>query len=249
MAYEVTKRIKGHDYRYVVESYRDPQTKRRKTKWTYVGALDGDGVRAAVVRARKHVTKDDVIAAVAKLLEFRDPEHVTVSVIAKEAGISRSTFYRLFPDERKVFSAALSKIRDEFLLSLPSLDDSVQTIEEARATFRRWCEARFSLIGRQRAILHAISLGYRGKIPLRLERPLLTLDSLASLEAFLKALQGAGIAAIPDSAGMSRAILGSLVALRVAPRFMKPDYTYLMPEFEELHAMFERAIFSLECAT
>jgi hypothetical protein len=82
-----------------------------------------------------------------------------------------------------------------------------------------------------------------------LERPLLTLDSLASLEAFLKALQGAGIAAIPDSAGMSRAILGSLVALRVAPRFMKPDYTYLMPEFEELHAMFERAIFSLECAT
>jgi AcrR family transcriptional regulator len=245
MAYEVTKRIKGHDYRYVVESYRDPQTKRRKTKWTYVGALDGDGVRAPVARARKHVTKDDVIAAVAKLLEFRDPEHVTVSVIAKEAGISRSTFYRYFPDERKVFSAALLKICNDFLLSLPSLDNSVRTVAEARATFRGWCEARFTSIGRQRAILHAISNGYRGKMPILVERSLLAVNALESLETFLKELQVAGIAAIPDTAGMSRAILGSLVALRVTPRLIRPEYTYLMPEFEELHAMFERAIFNL----
>jgi AcrR family transcriptional regulator len=249
MAYEVTKRIKGHDYRYVVESYRDPQTKRRKTKWTYVGALDGDGVRAAVVRARKHVTKDDVIAAVAKLLEFRDPEHVTVSVIAKEAGISRSTFYRYFPDERKVFNAALLKICNDFLLSLPPLDSPVRTVSEARATFRRWCEARFSLIGRQRAILHVISHGYRGKMPILVERSLLAVDALESLEAFLKVLQVAGIAVIPDTAGMSRAILGSLIALRVTPRLIRPEYTYLMPEFEELHAMFERAIFNLERPT
>jgi AcrR family transcriptional regulator len=246
MAYEVTKRIKGHDYRYVVESYRDPQTKRRKTKWTYVGALDGDGVRAPVVRARKHVTKDDVIAAVARLLESRGPEHVTVSVIAKEAGISRSTFYRYFPDERKAFNTALSKVRDEFLLSLPSLDNSVRTIEEARVTFRQWCEERFRLIGRQRAIMHAISHGYRGKMPLQLERSLLAVDSLLSLEAFLKALEVAGIAAIPDTAGMSRAVLGSLIALRLTPHFIRPEYAYFVPEFEELHAMFERAIFNVE---
>jgi len=227
-----------------VESYRDPQTKRRKAKWTYVGAIDGDVVRAPVVHARKHVTKGDVIAAVARLLEFRDPDHVTVSVIAREAGISRSTFYRYFPDERKAFNAALLHICDEFLLSLPSLDCSVQTIEEARATFRRWCEARFSLIGRQRALLHAISRGYHGKVPLRLERSLLTIDSLASLEVFLKSLQSAGIATIPDTAGMARAILGSLVALRVTPHFIRPEYMYFVPEFEELHALFDRAIFS-----
>jgi hypothetical protein len=39
--------------------------------------------------------------------------------------------------------------------------------------------------------------------------------------------------------------IGSLVALRVTPRFINPEYTYLMPEFEELHAMFERAIFGV----
>jgi AcrR family transcriptional regulator len=246
MAYQVTKRIKGRDYRYVVESYRDPQTKRRKTKWTYVGALDGDSVRTPVVRARKRVTKGDVIAAVARLLEFRDPEHVTVSVIAREAGISRSTFYRYFPDELKVFNAALSQIRDQFLLSLPELDCSVQTAGEGRATFHQWCEARFRLIGRQRAIMHAISQGYRGKMPLRLERSLLSEDSRASLEAFLKALQVAGITAIPDAAGLSRAILGSLIALRMTSRFIKPEYAYFVPEFEELYAMFERAIFNVE---
>jgi AcrR family transcriptional regulator len=246
MAYEVTKRIKGRDYRYVVESYRDPETNRRKAKWTYVGALDGDSVRTPAVRARKHVTKSDVVAAVAKLLEFRDPEHVTVSVIAREAGISRSTFYRYFPNELKVFNAAVSRIRDQFLLSLPELDSSVRTAEDARATFRRWTEARFRLIGRQRAILHAISQGSRGKIPLRLERSLMTVDSLASLEAFLRALQLAGIAAIPDAAGLARAVLGSLIALRVTPHFIRPEYAYFVPEFEELHAMFERAIFNLE---
>lgn len=246
MAYEVTKRIKGHDYRYVVESYRDPQTKRRKTKWTYVGALDGDGVRTPVVRTRKHVTKGDVVAAVAKLLEFRDPEHVTVSVIAREAGISRSTFYRYFPDERKVFNAALLKICDDFLLSLPSLDCSVRTIEEARATFRRWCESRFSSVGRQRAILHAISHGYRGKMPIRFERSLLAVNALGSLEAFLKGLQVAGIAVIPDATGTSRAILGSLIALSMIPRFISPEYAYFVPEFEDLHAMFERVIFNVD---
>ena len=126
------------------------------------------------------------------------------------------------------------KICDEFLLSLPSLDCSVRTIEEARVTFRRWCEARFSLIGRQRAILHAISHGYRGKMPIRFDRSLLAVNALASLEAFLKALQVAGIAVIPDAAGMSRAILGSLIALSMIPRFIKPEYTHFVPEFEAL---------------
>jgi AcrR family transcriptional regulator len=244
VAYEVTKRINGRDYRYVVESYRDPDTSRRKAKWTYVGALDGDGVRAPVARPHKHVTKADVVAAVAKLLQFRDPEHVTVSVIAREAGISRSTFYRYFPDERKAFNSAILRICNEFLTSLPSLDESVRTIEEARATFRRWCEARFRLIGSQRAILHAISRDYRGKMPLQLERSLLTVNPLGSLETFFKALDSAGIATIPDAAGMSRAILGSLIALSLTPNLIRPEYAYFVPQFEEVYAMFERAIFN-----
>lgn len=50
----------------------------------------------------------------------------------------------------------------------------------------------------------------------------------------MKALQVAGIAVIPDAAGMSRAILGSLIALSMIPRFIKPEYTHFVPEFEAL---------------
>jgi hypothetical protein len=32
----------------------------------------------------------------------------------------------------------------------------------------------------------------------------------------------------------------------MTPRFIKPEYAYFVPEFEELYAMFERAIFNVE---
>ena len=41
MAYEVTKQIKGRDYRYRVESRLNPETGRPATRWTYLGKLEG----------------------------------------------------------------------------------------------------------------------------------------------------------------------------------------------------------------
>jgi len=38
MAYQVTKLIAGREYRYHVEGFRDPKTKRVKQRWTYLGA-------------------------------------------------------------------------------------------------------------------------------------------------------------------------------------------------------------------
>lgn len=240
MAYQVTKRIKGHDYRYVVQTYRDPDTKRRRTKWTYVGALDGEAVREPVARAPKQATKDDIVAAAAKLLEFRDLEHVTVAVVAREAGISRSTFYRHFPDEREVFTAALARMRDEAVRVIPPLDHGARTVGEARATFRRWFEAKVEAIGRLRPIRRALLDGYRGKTQLGLECPA---SAEASLEAFLRALALAGIVSIPDPAAMSRAIVGSMIAVVIAPHVMRAEYASFAPDLKDLHAMFDRAIF------
>jgi AcrR family transcriptional regulator len=243
MAYQVTKRIKGHDYRYLVESYSDPENKRRKAKWTYVGAVEDGTVRAPASRPRrKHVTKDDIVAAAARLLEFRDPEHITVSVVATEAGVSRSTFYRYFPDERNLFSAALARIGDEVIRALPRLD-AVRTIGEAQAVFRRWCQAHYGSIGQQRAIRSALFGGDRGKLGVQLARSLMTEDPFASLEAFLRTLDENGIAPIADPGGMSRAILGTMVAVRFKSVFIDPEHSIPEPTFEELHAMLERAVF------
>jgi AcrR family transcriptional regulator len=243
VAYEVTKRIKGHDYRYAVEAYRDPKTQRRRTKWTYVGAVDRGGVRAPARAGRKHVTKDDIVTAAAKLLEFRDPEHVTVSVVAKEAGVSRSTFYRHFPDERELFGAALARIADDAIRALPKLNGASQTTGEARASFRRWSEAHYRSIGQQRAIRRALLEGQRGKLGVRLAKSLMTENPFASLEAFLQALDKAGVAVIADPAGMSRGILGTMVAVRLKSILIDPEHNFPEPSFEELHAMLERAVF------
>ncbi|MGB8907541.1 MAG: TetR/AcrR family transcriptional regulator [Candidatus Cybelea sp.] len=244
MAYEVTKRIKGRDYRYAVEAYRDPESQRRKAKWTYVGAVENGAVRAPGRPSRKHVTKDDIVAAAARLLEFRDPEHVTVSVVSREAGVSRSTFYRYFPDEREFFSAALARIADDAMGSLPSLDGAARTIEEARGAFRRWYEAHYRSVGQQRAIRRALLAGERGKLAVRRAKSLMTHDPFAQLEAFLRALQEAGVAAIADARGMSRAILGSMLAVRLKSIMIDPEQYLPEPTFEELHCVAERAIFS-----
>jgi AcrR family transcriptional regulator len=243
MAYEVTKRIKGHEYRYAVEAYRDPESQRRKSKWTYVGAVEGGAVRAPTRAGRKHVTKDDIVIAAAKLLEFRDPEHVTVSVVAREAGVSRSTFYRYFPDERELFSAALARIADEAMGSLPPLDGAARTKEEARAAFHRWYEAHYRSIGQQRAIRRALLAGQRGKLAVKRAKSLMTHDPFAQLEAFLRELNDAKVAAIPDPSGMARAIVGSMLAVRLKSIVIDPEHDLPEPTFEELHSVAERAIF------
>ena len=43
VAYKVTKRIGGRAYLYRVESQRDPETGRRRNRWTYLGRAPGDG--------------------------------------------------------------------------------------------------------------------------------------------------------------------------------------------------------------
>jgi AcrR family transcriptional regulator len=243
MAYEVTKRIKGRDYRYLVETQLDPQTKRRKAKWTYVGPVVGDGVREVVAHRSKHVTEDDIVAAAAKLLEARDPEYVTVAVIAAAAGASRSTFYRYFENRERVLNAALVRLTDMAIREHPRLDSEVRTMEAARATFRAWCAAHYQSIGGLRAIRKMISEGYHGKVKIGLVRSLLKRDPWAELEAFFRAIDKAGVAQIPDPSALSQAVLGSMIAVKYVPYLTSRSETLNLPAFEHLYPMFERALF------
>lgn len=88
MAYQVTKRIRGRDYGYLVDCYRDPITGSRRSRWR-------------TIRSRKRV---------GRLLEHRDPRNLTVGVIVKEACASHSTFYRHFPDRTSAIRAGLKQI-------------------------------------------------------------------------------------------------------------------------------------------
>jgi hypothetical protein len=76
MAYQVTKLIAGREYRYHVEGFRDPKTKRVKQRWTYLGRVKGNALTSVRRRSREDV-RARILAAVLDLLDKRDVAHVT----------------------------------------------------------------------------------------------------------------------------------------------------------------------------
>jgi AcrR family transcriptional regulator len=243
MAYEVTKRIKGRDYRYLVEAYRDPETKRSKARWQYVGAVGDDGtVHSAVDRApRKRVTRDDIIAATAELLEFRTPEHITVSVILARSGASRSTFYRHFPNHQKALSAALARMADSLLKGLPSFEPP-RSLEDAKQQLRHWCETYYRTIGAKEALRRAALPSPPGKGGVPIDISMLTEDPAARLSAFLQQVNDAGFASIENPLTVAETIRGIHFALR-ATAFLAPQHELALPKYDAVYSLIERSIF------
>jgi len=97
MAYEVIKRVSGRAYRYRVESFRDPETKRVRGKWTYIGRVEGEGTLSAERKARPS-SRDRLLDALERLLETQDLAALSTGMVASEAGLAYGTFYRYFKD-------------------------------------------------------------------------------------------------------------------------------------------------------
>ncbi len=243
MAYEVTKRIKGREYRYLVEAYRDPETKRSKARWQYVGAVDDDGTpRPIVERApRRHVTRDDIIDATAQLLESRSPEHITVSVILAQSGASRSTFYRHFPNHQKALSAALARMADDVIKGLPSFEKP-RSLEDAKKQLRNFCEVQYRTIGAKEALRRAALPSQSGKIGVPLDISLLAEDPAARLAAFLQQVNDAGFARIENPAAVAETVRGIHFALR-ATTLLAPQHKLHLPEYDAVYSLIERSIF------
>ena len=97
MAYEVIKRVSGRAYRYRVESFRDPETKRVRGKWTYIGRVEGEGTLSPERKARPS-SRDRLLDALEQLLEKHDLAMLSTGMVASEAGLAYGTFYRYFKD-------------------------------------------------------------------------------------------------------------------------------------------------------
>ena len=106
MAYEVIKRVSGRAYRYRVESFRDPETRRVKGRWTYLGRVD-PAEAGLPERTRKPLSRDRLLDAVARLLADHDAEALSAGLIAREAGVAYGTFYRYFTDRAHAVREAL----------------------------------------------------------------------------------------------------------------------------------------------
>ena len=113
MAYEVTKTIRGRAYRYRVESVVDPQTGKRRSRWTYLGRVASERAKAATAPRRSGDARGRLLDALERLLADRDFASVTADAIAAEAGLAHGTFYRHFRDKRAALDAALARVREE----------------------------------------------------------------------------------------------------------------------------------------
>jgi AcrR family transcriptional regulator len=206
VAYEVTKQIKGRPYRYRVDSERDPVTGRTRARWQYLGRLDGEGVIAPGRPRLRRVTRDDVIATTARLLETRDASRVTVAVIAHDAGISPGTFYRHFPDRQSALQAALASLCVAALRSLPSLAGPIGTVSEERARLAAWFEAFGRAALGSRALRWLLAAPARGE---RIPSDCATLgkSTRRMLGEYLRRLDGQGRAQINDPDALAAALL------------------------------------------
>src|SRR5947209_13602683 len=137
LAYEVIKRVSGRAYRYRVESFRDPETRRVRGRWTYLGRVDPADA-GLPERPAKPSSRDRLLEAVARLLASGDAETLSAGSIAREAGVAYGTFYRYFTDRGHA-------VRETLLRHGPSLSDVQRRFseppagrDEARATIAAW---------------------------------------------------------------------------------------------------------------
>jgi AcrR family transcriptional regulator len=209
MAYEVVKTIAGRSYRYQVESVRDPESGKRRNRWTYLGRVDGAQPRI-VAPKRRTDGRERLLDALERLLESRDFAAVTVDAIAEEAGLAHGTFYRHFKDKRGALLAAMDRIRERRGLVFAALKGEAATREEARAGLRRLIEASMRSPAEHPALLRTyLALAVRDEEFLRdrRERKALALQRFAE---HLAALQARGFATMRDPAATAAALFAML---------------------------------------
>ena len=241
MAYEVTKRIKGRDYRYRVESALDPETGRAGSRWIYLGKVER-GVVVAPARSRhSRVTHDEIVATTAKLLEARDASRVTVAVIAQHAGISAGTFYRHFPDRDAAFAAALVSLTDMALEALPPLEAPIGSPESERARLDGWFR------GLHRAVLHGRAFRWflttpgREKLFASVRKAERRIDPRELLVDYFKALNAAGVGRIDDPVGLARGLM--TLHESVARDIALHDDADAAQRWSNIFPVIERAVF------
>jgi AcrR family transcriptional regulator len=207
LAYEVTKQIKGHGYRYRVEGIRDPATGRTRSHWQYLGRIEGDDVIAPARTQTTRVTRDEIVKATARLLETRDASRITVSVIAQRAGVSAGTFYRIFGDRRSALGAAVAHLCDGLVRELPTLAGPIGTRDAERERLFNWFAALHRAVLDGRAFRWFLTSAARDTYRAAADAATMANDLQRTLAAYLRRLHASSCAHIGDPDALSAALL------------------------------------------
>lgn len=240
MAYEVIKTIAGRPYRYRVESVRDPQTGKRRNRWTYLGRVAGEQPPAARPK-RRGDARERLLDAFERLLETRDFAAVTADAIATEAGLAHGTFYRHFKDKRAAFRAALERVRERLGFVVNVLLDDIVGPAEARAGIRTVVETILRSPAEHPALLRAYHVLTLRDEEFARERRERRERGLRILTEHLEALRARGLATLRDPAATAAALLAMLDGFSREALFdgTPPDETRIAGAVEVM----DRAVF------
>ena len=154
MAYEVIKRVSGRAYRYRVESFRDPETRRVRGRWTYLGRVDPADA-GLPERPPKVSSRDRLIDAVARLLAQHDAESLSAGTIAREAGVAYGTFYRYFTDRAHAVRETLLRRAPALGLVHERFGGPVGPAAEERERVAGWMREAVETSLRERGLVRA----------------------------------------------------------------------------------------------
>lgn len=241
MAYDGTKQIQGRAYRYRVKTVRDPVSGKDRAELHFIGRVN-NGRLVAPPRSGVDVTRDDLVAIVAGLLESRDPSQVTITVIAEHAGISVGTFYRHFSDRRDALAAALALRCEPVLEGLPALAGPVGTSADERGRLAGWFGALHRAVLRGRAFRWLVTGADVATSRAVLAQLPLGVDPQLNLAAYLDRLHVAGFSETADGDALATALLG-LHAASVRDLALQNEAADAVRRWATVLLVIERAVF------
>jgi AcrR family transcriptional regulator len=245
MPHEVIKRVGRRAYRYRVESYRDPISRKPRSRWTYLGIVEdaaaGLGGGSRPTRSAPAATRERLLDGFERVLERVPYAGLTAGMVAAEAGLAHGTFYRYFENKSAIFGAAVERVRAEFDRVLPSFEPPDGSADEERARVRAWLETILFRPPGHRGVLRAVFEAMELDDGLRAERAARLAERIASFSAYLTRLTASGKIQVerPQPLAAALLVLADAVFRAKVVQSAEPDAML----GEGVVAVFERAIF------
>lgn len=212
MAYEVIKRVGGRAYRYRVESYRDPETRRVRGKWTYLGRVEGEGTLSPERQARPS-SRSRLLDALERLLESYDTTSLSTGMIAHEAGLAYGTFYRYFKDLDHIVREAMlrhdatsTRLREALAVNLGDADAE-------RDKVVAWLEEVVASAQAKPGLVRAWHIASNVDAAVVAERQSRFDRDVASFVDYMKRLQGAGLGSVSSPQFNAYALVALITAI------------------------------------
>jgi AcrR family transcriptional regulator len=208
MAYEVIKRVGQRAYRYSVESYRDPGSKKVRAHWTYLGPVrSAEAEPPRIARRAKGSTRERLLDAFERLVQNHPYVTVTAGAVAIEAGVAHGTFYRYFKDKPALLRGALARIRDDIDRVQPSFDPPFGSVADERTRIRGWVSALLERPAERQGVKRAYYEALDDDPDLQALRVKRRRERIAALRGYLEALVRAGTIALAEPASLASALI------------------------------------------